>query len=104
MRSVVEAQEDSEAQALQLKLELIKKLKMTRLSCEPEDPTLFEDVEEESKEEVPFEMKIYQEAKACSQAIHLVENSLNNQIESLKKAEEMQKKLVKQMLGAGVDM
>ena len=77
---------------------------MTRLSCEPEDPTLYEDVEEESKEEVPFEMKIYQEAKACSQAIQLVENSLNNQIESLKKAEEMQKKLVKQMLGAGVDM
>jgi len=32
---------------------------MTRLSCEPEDPTLYEDVEEESKEEVPFEMKIY---------------------------------------------
>lgn len=58
MRSVVEAQEDSETQALQLKLELIKKLKITRLSCEPEDPALFEDVEE-SKDAVPFEMKIY---------------------------------------------
>ena len=59
MRSVVETQEDSESQALQLKLELIKKLKMTRLSCEPEDPDLYDDVEEENKDEVPFEMKIY---------------------------------------------
>ena len=66
MRSVVEAQEDTESQAHQLKLELIKKLKMTRLSCEPEDPNLYEDVEEENKNEVPFEMKIYWEAKACS--------------------------------------